>query len=140
MRSSDGSSDVCSSDLPTTQRQYPMGGRVGERAGAEFRIRGSGGGRDRIGGARAIAAVGFGVEQRAVGGAVELLPVGFGQQRPDAAAAAGGDGRVERHPFGGEPREDMMGRGAGAGVADDREFLAADAGEDRKSTRLNSSH
>src|SRR3546814_9157574 len=61
MRISDWSSDVCSSDLigtgplphPTTQRQYPMGGRVGERAGAEFRIRGSGGERDRIGGARA---------------------------------------------------------------------------------------
>src|SRR3546814_15952518 len=82
-----------------------MGGRVGERAGAEFRIRGSGGERDRIGGARAIAAVGFGVEQRAVGGAVELLPVGFGQQRPDAAADAGGDGKVERHPFGAEPRD-----------------------------------
>src|SRR3546814_7887167 len=38
---------------------------------------------------------------------------------------------VERHPFGAEPREDMIGRGAGAGVADDREFLAADAGDER---------
>src|SRR3546814_17713632 len=69
MRISDWSSDVCSSDL--------LAAAV---AGAEFRIRGSGGERDRIGGARAIAAVGFGVEQRAVGGAVELLPVGFGQR------------------------------------------------------------
>src|SRR3546814_5928594 len=114
MRISDWSSDVCSSDLigtgplphPTTQRQYPMGGRVGERAGAEFRIRGSGGERDRIGGARAIAAVGFGVEQRAVVGAVELVPVGFGQQRPDDAHDAGGGGHVARQPVGGAASEE----------------------------------
>src|SRR3546814_11977796 len=57
MRISDWSSDVCSSDLPrirrvaalaaghaafqqahpATQRQYPMGGRVGERAGAAWK-------------------------------------------------------------------------------------------------------
>jgi len=74
----------------------------------------------------AVAAGGFGFEQRPIGAAVEGFPVGLAREWAGAYADARRNGDVERHARRAQSGEHGFGFDRFAGLGEDCELLAAD--------------